>query len=143
MEIPRAEHNLRNSVIRLTCSKLKCYTTLIRRDTGSAKRGEPSEAKSGKPINVVHMSSTFVPSLTVEIIFRRIGSHDRYRKRGLQTLFANGRKKNWSRFRVVLTKEMQGGNKNASRQQSDYFTHSSYQEMKGCRRKYKLNIQIH
>ena len=46
---------------------------------GSAKRGEPSEAKSGKPIN----PSTFAPSLTAAIIFRRIGSHDRYRKRGL------------------------------------------------------------
>ena len=43
-------------------------------------------------------------------------------------------KKNWSRFMVVLTKEMQGGNINASRQQSDYSTYSSYQEMKGCRR---------
>ena len=60
---------------------------------GSAKRGDTSEAKSGKPINVVHMSSTFAPSLTTAIIFRRIGSHDRYRKRGLQTSFANGRKK--------------------------------------------------
>ena len=29
------------------------------------------------------MSSTFAPSLTITIIFRRIGSHDRYRKRGL------------------------------------------------------------
>ena len=64
-----------------------------KRNIGSAKRGEPSEAKSGKPINVVHMSSTFAPSLTAAIIFRRIGSHDRYRKRGLQTSFANGRKK--------------------------------------------------
>ena len=54
-----------------------------KRNIGSAKRGEPSEAKSGKPINVVHMSSTFAPSLTAAIIFRRIGSHDRYRKRGL------------------------------------------------------------
>ena len=90
-----------------------------KRNIGSAKRGEPSEAKSGKPINVVHMSSTFAPSLITAIIFRRIGSHDRYRKRGLQTLFANGRKKNWSRFRVVLTKEMQGGNINAFRPQSD------------------------
>ena len=89
------------------------------RNIGSAKRGEPSEAKSGKPINVVHMSSTFTPSLTAAIIFRRIGSHDRYRKRGLQTLFANGRKKNWSRLRVVLTKEMQGGNINVFRPQSD------------------------
>ena len=64
-----------------------------KRNIGSEKRGEPSEAKSGKPINVVHMSSTFAPSLTATIIFRRIGSHDRYRKRGLQTSFANGRKK--------------------------------------------------
>ena len=64
-----------------------------KRSIGSAKRGEPSEAKSGKPINVVHMSSTFAPSLITAIIFRRIGSHDRYRKRGLQTSFANGRKK--------------------------------------------------
>ena len=39
------------------------------------------------------MSSTFAPSLTAAIIFRRIGSHDGYRKRGLQTSFANGRKK--------------------------------------------------
>ena len=54
-----------------------------KRNIGSAKRGEPSEAKSGKPINVVHMSSTFAPSLITAIIFRRIGSHDRYTKRGL------------------------------------------------------------
>ena len=54
-----------------------------KRNIGSAKRGEPSEAKSEKPINVVHMSSTFAPSLTTAIIFRRLGSHDRYRKRGL------------------------------------------------------------
>ena len=64
-----------------------------KRNIGSAKRGEPSEDKSGKPINVVHMPSTFAPSLTAAIIFRRIGSHDRYRKRGLQTSFSNGRKK--------------------------------------------------
>ena len=51
----------------------------------------------------------------------------------LQTSFANGReKKNWSRFRVILTKEIQGGNINASRQQTDYSTYSPYQEMKGC-----------
>ena len=43
-------------------------------------------------------------------------------------------KKNWSRFMVVLTKEMQGGNINASRQQSNYSTYSSYQEMQGRRR---------
>ena len=29
------------------------------------------------------MSITFAPSLTTAIIFRRVGSHDRYRKRGL------------------------------------------------------------
>ena len=52
-----------------------------KRNTGSAKRGEPSEAKSGN--NVVHMSSTFAPLMTTAIIIRRIGSHDRYRKRGL------------------------------------------------------------
>ena len=54
-----------------------------KRNIGSAKGGEPAEAKSGKPINVVHISCTFAPSLTTAIIFRRIGSHDRYRKRGL------------------------------------------------------------
>ena len=64
-----------------------------KKNIGSAKRGELSEAKSDKPINVVHMSSTFAPSLTAAIIFRRIGCHDRYRKRGLPTSFANGRKK--------------------------------------------------
>ena len=55
-----------------------------KRNIGSAKRGEPSEAKSGKLINVVHVSSTVAaPSLTGATIFRRIGSHDHYRKRGL------------------------------------------------------------
>ena len=57
-----------------------------KRDIGSAKRAEPSEVKSGKPRNVVHMSSTFAPLLTTAIIFRRQGSHDRYRKRGLHLL---------------------------------------------------------
>ena len=92
------------------------------------------------------MSSTFAPSLNAEIIFRRIGSYDRYRKKGLQTsLTKMDEKKTGLRLRVaiVLTKEMQGGNINASRQQSDYSTYSSYQETKGCRRKYKLNMQIH
>ena len=57
-------------------------------------RGGASEAKSGKPIiNVVHTSSTFGPSLTTTIIFRRTGSHDRYRKTGLQTSFGNEREK--------------------------------------------------
>ena len=102
-----------------------------KRNIGSAKRGEPSEAKSGKPINVVHMSSTFAPSLITAIIFRRIGSHDRYRKRGLH--LPMDEKKSWSRNRLVLTKEkVQGGNINALRQQSDYFTCSPYQEIKGA-----------
>ena len=109
-----AENNSRNSVRRLTCSKLKFYTTLIpKRNIGSAKRGEPSEAKSGKPINVVHMSSTFAPSLTTAVIFRCLGYHDCYRKRALH--LPMDEKKNWSRFRVVLRKEMQGGNINAFR----------------------------
>ena len=46
-----------------------------KRNIGSAKRDKPSEVKSG--------TSTFAPSLTTAIIFRRAGSHDRYRKRGL------------------------------------------------------------
>ena len=66
---------------------------------GSAKRGDTSEAKSGKPINVVHMSGTFAPSLTTTIIFRRLGSHDCYEKRGLH--LPMDEKKNWPRFRVA------------------------------------------
>ena len=50
---------------------------------GSAKRGDTSEAKSGKPINVVYKSSTFAPSLTTAVVFRCLGSQDCYRKRGL------------------------------------------------------------
>ena len=85
MEIPHPEHNSRNSVRRLTCTKLKCYTTLIRSETlvPQKEASHHAEPKSGKPINVVHVSSTFAPSLTTAIIFRRLGSHDRYRKRGL------------------------------------------------------------
>ena len=84
MYIPHAENNSRNSVRRLTYSKLKFYTTLIpKRNIGSAKRDEPSEAKSGKPNNVVHMSSTFAPSLTTAVIFRCLGYHDCYGKRCL------------------------------------------------------------
>ena len=84
-----------------------------KRNLGSAKRGDTSEAKSGKPINVVHMSSTFAPSLTTAIIFRCLGSHDCYRKK--RSSFANGRKKKTGRGSglPVLTKEMQGGNINA------------------------------
>ena len=62
------------------------------------------------PTYVIHMCSTFAPSLTAGIIFRRVGFHDRYRKRVLHLLIEE-KKKNWSRFRVVLTKEMQGGNR--------------------------------
>ena len=54
-----------------------------KRNIGSAKRGEPSEAKSGKPINVVHMSSALAPSLTTTITFRCLGYHDFHRKGGL------------------------------------------------------------
>ena len=89
-----------------------------KRNIGSAKRGEPSEPKSGKPINVAHMSRTFAPSLTTAIIFRCLGYHDCYRKRGLHLLM-DEKKWNWSRFRVVLRKEMQGGNINAFGPQSN------------------------
>ena len=54
-----------------------------KRNVGSAKRGESSETTSVKSINVVHMSSAFAPSLTTSIIFRCVGSHDRYTKRGI------------------------------------------------------------
>ena len=81
------------------------------------------------------MSTTFTPSLTAAIIFRRIGSHDRYRKRGLQTSFANGRKKKLVKVHGCSHK------RNARREykrfetkQSNYSTYSSYQEMQGCRR---------
>ena len=82
-----------------------------KRNIGSAKRGEPSEAKSEKPINVVHMSSTFVPSLTTTIIFRRLGSHDRYRKRGLHLPVDENKQVKVQGF---SHKEVQGGNINAS-----------------------------
>ena len=39
------------------------------------------------------MSSTFAPSLTAEIIFRRVGFHDRYRKRVLHLLIEEKKKK--------------------------------------------------
>ena len=79
MEISHPEHNSRNSV-----RKVKViHNAHPKRNIGSAKRGEPLEAKSGKPMNVVHISSTFAPSLITAIIVRRIRSHDRYRKRGL------------------------------------------------------------
>ena len=79
-----------------------------KRNIGCAKRGEPSEAKSDKLINVVHMSTTFAPSLTTAVLFICLGSHDCYGKKGLH--LPMDEKKNWSKFRVVLTKEMQGGN---------------------------------
>ena len=43
-------------------------------------------------------------------------------KRGLH-LPMDEKKKNWSRFRVVLTKEMQGGNINAFRPQAINLIH--------------------
>ena len=87
-----------------------------KRNIGSAKRGELSEAKSGKPINAVHMSSTFVPSLTAAIIFRRLGSHDRYRKRGLRLPIDENKLVKVPGF---SHKEVEGGNINAFRPQSD------------------------
>ena len=65
-----------------------------KRNIGPAKRGEPSEAKSG--------TSTFAPSLTTAIIFRRIGPHDRCRKRGVHLSMDE---KNWSRFRRNARRE--------------------------------------
>ena len=88
-----------------------------KRNIGSAKRGEPSEAKSGKPINVVHMSSTFAPSLTTAIIFRGLGSHDRYRKRGLHLPIDEKKTDQGSGF--FSQKKMQRGIINAFRPQSD------------------------
>ena len=88
-----------------------------KRNIGSAKRGEPSEAKSGEPINVVHVSITLTPLLTTAVIFRCIGSYDHYRIRVLHLLMDE--KKNGSRLRVVLTKEVQGGNVNTFTPQSD------------------------
>ena len=60
--------------------------------------------------------SRWVP-LTTAIIFRRIGSRDRYRKRGLH--LPMDEQKLVTRFRVVLSKEMQGGNRKVFRPQSD------------------------
>ena len=54
-----------------------------KRNIGCAKRGEPSEAKSDKLINVVHMSTTFAPSLTTAVLFICLGSDDCYGKKGL------------------------------------------------------------
>ena len=83
---------------------------------GSAKRGDTSEAKSGKPINVVHMPSNFAPSLTSAIIFRYLGFHDCYRnERGLNLPMDEKKKKLFE----ILTKEMQGENINAFRPQSN------------------------
>ena len=83
MEIPHAGHNLRNSVRRLTCSKLKCYTTLIRRETLVAQKEVSHQKLSDKLINVVHMSTTFAPSLTTAVLFICLESHDCYGKKGL------------------------------------------------------------
>ena len=87
-----------------------------KRNIGSAKRGEPSEAKSGKPVKAVHMSTTFVPSLTAAIIFRRLGSHDRYRKRGLRLPIDENK---LVKVQGFSHKEEEGGNINAFRPQSD------------------------
>ena len=89
-----------------------------KRNVGSAKRGEPSAAKSGKPINVVHMSSTFAPSLTTAIIFRCLGYHDCYRKRGLH-LPMDEKKLELVEVQGCSPKKMEGGKINAFRAQSN------------------------
>ena len=83
MGIPHAEHNSRISVRKLTCSKLKFYSTLIRRETYVPQKEVSHQKLSQVSPLVSYMSITFAPSLTTAIIFRRVGSHDRYRKRGL------------------------------------------------------------
>ena len=113
-----------------------------KRNIGSPKSGEPSEAKSGNPINVVTVSSTFAPSLimTAVIISDVLDPMIVKKKR---SSFANGREK---LIKVQgCSHKMQGGNINAFIPQSDQSTYSSHQEMimKGCRRKYKLNTEIH
>ena len=65
-----------------------------KRNTGSAKRGKPSEVKS--------FTSNFAPLLATTIIFRRIASHDRYKKK--RSSFANGRKQTGQG-----SEEMRGG----------------------------------
>ena len=62
------------------------------------------------------MSSTFAPLMTTAIIFRPIGSHDRYRKRGL---YLPMDEQKLVKVQGCSLKEMEEGNKNAFRPQSD------------------------
>ena len=130
MEIPHAEHNSRNSVRRLTCSKLKCYITLIRRETWVPQK----EVTHQKLSQASPLMSYICPVLSRLHSPLQLFS-DCYRKN--RSSFANGRKKKIGRGSglPVLTKENQGGNTNAFRPQSKK-SYSSYQEMKSCRRKY-------
>ena len=100
MEIPHAEHNSRNSVRRLTCSKLKCYTTLIRRETWVPQK------------EVTHQKLSQVSPLMSYICLVLSRLHWPLKlfsdvkdpmivteKRGLH--LPMDEKKNWSRFRVA------------------------------------------
>ena len=87
MEIPHAEHNSRNSVRRLTCSKLKCYTTLIRRETWVPQK-EVTHQKLSQVSPL--MSYIYVQYFRAFIKPLQLFS-DCYRKN--RSSFANGRKK--------------------------------------------------
>ena len=95
MEIPHAEHNSRNSVRRLTCSKLKCYTTLIRRETWVPQK-EVTHQKLSQVSPL--MSYIYVQYFRAFIKPLQLFS-DCYRKTGLH--LPMDEKKNWSRFRVA------------------------------------------
>ena len=94
MEIPHAEHNSRNSVRRLTCSKLKCYTTLIRRETWVPQK----EVTHQKLSQASPLMSYICPVLSRLHSPLQLFS-DCYRKTGLH--LPMDEKKNWSRFRVA------------------------------------------
>ena len=86
MEISHAEHNSRNSVRRLTCSKLKCYTTLIRRETWVPQK----EVTHQKLSQASPLMSYICPVLSRLHSPLQLFS-DCYRKN--RSSFANGRKK--------------------------------------------------
>ena len=107
----------------------------------TAKIGLSNRSKKNSSICVLYLCSVLLRLHWPLQLFQTYRIPWSLRKRGLHLPMDD---KSWSRFRVVLTKEMQGENRNAFRPQSDQST-SSYQEMimKGCRRKYKLNTEIH
>ena len=113
-----------------------------KRNIGSTKRGEPSEATSGEPINVVHVSNTFALLLTTAVIFRRIGSYDRYRKRGLHLPMDEKK-----RFKVQGCSHKRNTKRECKHlyttQRLIYLFILSRNEGLPQNRKYKLNTQIH